>query len=107
MLDDAPCYVCEGKARKEAALQSLLEQKAIRECALRMLLKEKAVREQAHRLLLERKVVRERTLRLLLLHIIMKEHNQHEDFYAMTMKDETLSLYLQSERLRTVRNRAK
>jgi len=37
----------------------------------------------------------------------MKEHNQHEDFYAMAMKDETLSLYLQAERLRTVRNRAK
>jgi len=70
-----------------------LEQKAIRECALR--------------LLFEPKMVREPTLRLLLLHIIMKEHNQHEDFYAMAMKDETLSLYLQAERLRTVRNRAK
>jgi len=45
MLDDAPCHVCEGKVRKEAALQSLLKEKVIRERTLRMLLKEKAVRE--------------------------------------------------------------
>jgi len=45
MLEYAPCHVCGGKVRKEAALQSLFEVKVVRERTLRMLLKEKAVRE--------------------------------------------------------------
>jgi len=56
---------------------------------------------------LEQKVTKEHVLRLLLLHRIAKECNRREDFAPAAMKDETLSLYLQAERLRTVRNRAK